>query len=59
MLFISFQVPTITQWLMNEFGNESEARIGADATLIPATVWDFWQSEMCKSAHNISKITFQ
>lgn len=37
-------VPTITQWLINEF-NGRRARVGADPKLIPAFRWKLWEKQ--------------
>ncbi|KAK0094937.1 hypothetical protein PV326_009585 [Microctonus aethiopoides] len=39
-------IPTITDWLKNEFSNQSEARIGADPMLISTHTWQIWEKEL-------------
>ncbi|XP_036138554.1 xaa-Pro aminopeptidase ApepP isoform X2 [Monomorium pharaonis] len=43
-------VPTITEWLMHEFQNRSEVRIGANPKLIPAFAWETWEEEFANSS---------
>ncbi|KYQ48634.1 Xaa-Pro aminopeptidase 1 [Trachymyrmex zeteki] len=43
-------VPTITEWLMQEFQNRSEVRIGANPKLIPAFTWEMWEHELANSS---------
>ncbi|XP_018351410.1 PREDICTED: xaa-Pro aminopeptidase 1-like isoform X2 [Trachymyrmex septentrionalis] len=43
-------VPTITEWLMQEFQNRSEVRIGANPKLIPAFTWETWEHELANSS---------
>ncbi|XP_025988005.1 xaa-Pro aminopeptidase ApepP isoform X2 [Solenopsis invicta] len=43
-------VPTITEWLMQEFQNQSETRIGANPKLIPAFTWEIWENELANSS---------
>ncbi|XP_024871285.1 xaa-Pro aminopeptidase 1-like isoform X1 [Temnothorax curvispinosus] len=42
-------VPTITEWLIQEFENRSEVRIGANPKLIPAFTWEIWEDELANS----------
>ncbi|GAB1861150.1 Xaa-Pro aminopeptidase 1-like isoform X2 [Camponotus japonicus] len=44
-----FDVPTITQWLIHEFRNQSEVRIGANPRLISAFIWEIWENELANS----------
>ncbi|XP_063987718.1 xaa-Pro aminopeptidase ApepP-like isoform X1 [Diachasmimorpha longicaudata] len=41
-------VPSMTQWLKQEFQNNSDARIGADPKLIPAKTWLDWEKELAE-----------
>ncbi|XP_066586300.1 xaa-Pro aminopeptidase 1 isoform X2 [Prorops nasuta] len=43
-------VPTITDWLKNEFRNQGEVRIGADPSLVPAFTWYKWAYELVNSS---------
>ncbi|XP_003424313.2 xaa-Pro aminopeptidase ApepP [Nasonia vitripennis] len=43
------QTPTLTEWLKNEF-KDKKARIGADPKLIPAFVWDQWETELANTS---------
>ncbi|KYM95234.1 Xaa-Pro aminopeptidase 1 [Cyphomyrmex costatus] len=43
-------VPTITEWLIQEFQNRSEVRIGANPKLIPAFTWETWEHELVNSS---------
>lgn len=36
----------ITEWLIQEFQNRSEVRIGANPKLIPAFTWEAWEDEL-------------
>lgn len=36
----------MTEWLQNEFQNNTETRIGADPTLIPAQTWQLWEENL-------------
>ncbi|XP_011685228.1 PREDICTED: xaa-Pro aminopeptidase 1 isoform X2 [Wasmannia auropunctata] len=43
-------VPTLTEWLMQEFENRSEVRIGANPKLISAFTWEAWENELANSS---------
>ncbi|XP_070510805.1 xaa-Pro aminopeptidase 1 isoform X1 [Cardiocondyla obscurior] len=43
-------VPTMTEWLIHEFKNRSEVRIGANPKLIPAFIWNTWENELANSS---------
>ncbi|CAL1684335.1 unnamed protein product [Lasius platythorax] len=43
-------VPTITEWLIHEFQNRSEIRIGANPRLISAFMWEMWENELANSS---------
>ncbi|XP_020295575.1 xaa-Pro aminopeptidase 1-like isoform X2 [Pseudomyrmex gracilis] len=42
-------VPTITEWLIHEFRNRTEVRIGANPKLISAYMWELWEEELANS----------
>ncbi|KAL6264379.1 hypothetical protein P5V15_004492 [Pogonomyrmex californicus] len=44
------EVPTITEWLIQEFQNRSEVRIGANPKLISAFTWEAWEVEFANSS---------
>ncbi|KAG8036386.1 hypothetical protein G9C98_003708 [Cotesia typhae] len=50
-------VPTITEWLRNEFSNRTDVRIGADPMLIPAFVWETWEKELAQSSVNLIAVS--
>ncbi|XP_011306386.1 xaa-Pro aminopeptidase 1 isoform X2 [Fopius arisanus] len=43
-------VPSMIQWIKQEFRNNSQARIGADPKLIPAKTWTDWEEELAASS---------
>ncbi|XP_029168203.1 xaa-Pro aminopeptidase 1-like isoform X3 [Nylanderia fulva] len=44
------EVPTVTDWLIHEFQNQSEIRIGANPKLISAFMWEIWENELVNSS---------
>ncbi|XP_044594219.1 probable Xaa-Pro aminopeptidase P isoform X2 [Cotesia glomerata] len=50
-------VPSITEWLRNEFSNRTDVRIGADPMLIPAFVWETWEKELAQSSVNLIAVS--
>ncbi|XP_076287717.1 xaa-Pro aminopeptidase 1-like isoform X2 [Lasioglossum baleicum] len=51
MLMKNFQdsVPSIPEWLINEFRSGPSARIGADPTLVSASLWISWEQALANS----------
>ncbi|XP_076656395.1 xaa-Pro aminopeptidase 1 isoform X2 [Halictus rubicundus] len=51
MLMKNFRdyVPNITEWLINEFRGVPSARIGADPTLVSASLWISWEEALANS----------
>jgi len=41
----------MTEWLIHEFQNRSEVRIGANSKLISAFIWERWENALGK--HNL------
>ncbi|XP_011138662.1 xaa-Pro aminopeptidase 1 isoform X1 [Harpegnathos saltator] len=41
-----YDVPSIAEWLMHEFQNQTEVRIGANPKLIPASIWQTWKDDL-------------
>ncbi|XP_053597263.1 xaa-Pro aminopeptidase ApepP isoform X1 [Microplitis demolitor] len=50
-------VPSITEWLINEFDNRTEVRIGADPMLIPAFIWESWENQLAQSSVHLIAVT--
>lgn len=36
----------MTEWLIHEFQNRTEVRIGANPKLIPASIWKTWEDDL-------------
>lgn len=36
----------MTEWLIHEFRNRTEVRIGANPKLISAFIWETWEDEL-------------
>ncbi|XP_026828711.1 xaa-Pro aminopeptidase ApepP isoform X1 [Ooceraea biroi] len=45
-----YDVPRITEWLIHEFQNRSEVRIGANPKLISAFTWEAWEDALANSS---------
>nr|XP_012217793.1 PREDICTED: xaa-Pro aminopeptidase 1 isoform X1 [Linepithema humile] len=42
-------VPSITEWLIHEFQNRTEVRIGGNPKLISADTWQTWEDELANT----------